>query len=140
MQNFIVLHIHMFTYGGSNQSCALTTQLAHYNIAHNVAICLVQVRNRLVEEQKINGLTQRPNQRHALLLAKGHPIDPRVELVANAQLLKPLRNPLLGLVARELVLYLHILQSREFAKELEILEKRTQRPLAQPTPLLHCEP
>lgn len=126
MQDFIVLHIHMFAYGGGNQSRTLTAQLSQDNIAHNVAIQFIQVRNRLVEEQKIYRLAQRPNQRHTLLLTEGHPIDPRVELVTNAELLKPLHDSLLGLAARKLVLYLNILQCRKFAKELEVLKKGAQ--------------
>lgn len=125
---------------GGNQSCPLTVQLAHNNVAHSVAIDLIQVRNGLVEEQKIYRLTQRPNQSHTLLLAERHLIGSHVEFVANAQLIEPLHNPLFRLVAGELILNLHILHSRKFAKEFEVLKKGTQRLPTQPAPLLHREP
>ena len=76
-----------------------TLDLAHL-LAHAQAQVGVQVAERLVEQQHLGAQHQGAGQGHALPLAAGDLVHPRVGLVGKVHGLKHLRRALVGLLAR----------------------------------------
>lgn len=113
--------------------------LTKENVAHNVAILVIQMRDRLVEKDEVIRLAERTDKRHTLLLAEGHTVHTRVELIADAQLLEQLLNLIEPLVVGDVVLNLDILEGGQLTKELQILEEYTDMALANLTPTLCVE-
>ena len=113
--------------------------LTKENVAHNVAILVIQMRDRLVEEDEVIRLAERTDKRHTLLLAEGHTVHTRVELIADTQLLEQLLNLLEPLVVGDVVLNLDILKGGQLTKELQILEEYADMALANLTPTLCVE-
>lgn len=113
--------------------------LTKENVAHNVAILVIQMRDRLVEKDEVIRLAEGANKRHTLLLAEGHTVHTRVELIADAQLLEQLLNLLEALVVGDVVLNLDILEGGQLTKELQILEEHADMALANLTPTLCVE-
>ena len=113
--------------------------LTKENIAHNVAILVIQMRDRLVEEDEVIRLAERTDKSHTLLLAEGHTVHTRVELIADTKLLEQLLNLLEPLVVGDVVLNLDILEGGQLTKELQILEEDTDMALANLTPTLCVE-
>ena len=111
----------MLTNRCGHHGSSLSSRLAQYNVAHDVAISVVEVRDRLIEEQKVVGLTQGTYEGNTLLLSVRHAVDAGMEFIANTQLLKPRFNLLCGAVLGDAILNLDILQCRELTKERDKL-------------------
>ena len=127
----------MLTNRCGHHSSPLSSRLAQYNVAHDVAISVVEVRDRLIEEQKVVGLTQGTYEGNTLLLSVRHAVDAGMELIANAQLLEPRFNLLCGAVLGDAVLNLDILQCCELAKETQILEEDAYIVLTDVAPMVY---
>ena len=105
-----------------NDASTLALSLAQDNVTHYIAIAVVEVRDGLVKKYEAEGLAQGSDECNTLLLAVGHLVDTRVELVAYAQLLEPFSDGAKGLCAGDIILDLYIFYCSKLAKELEILK------------------
>ena len=112
----------MFADRCGDNAGTLTLRLCKYYIAHNVAIAVVEMRDRLIQNQKVKGLTQCTYKCHTLLLTIGHTVDARVYLIGNAEGLEPRKDSRSSMRMRHTVLNLDILQRRKFAKKTQILK------------------
>ena len=112
----------MFTDGCCDNTCTTLLGLAHHNIAHNIAITIIEMRYWLIQKNKIVRLTQSANKRHTLLLTKRHMVYASVELIYNTQLLEQRYYLRKTLGIGNIVLNLNILQRSQLAKEFKILK------------------
>lgn len=129
----------MVTDAGNDNASPLTLRLGHHDLCHHTAVVAVEVTDRLVGQQEIEGLAQGAHESHALLLAVAEVSELRGAFVGDAQRLEPLGNLGIALELRELVLDLHILPGRQLGEDAQFLEDDAQRALAQLCPVIGAE-
>ena len=129
----------MLTYTGYYHSCALFLCLLQHDVPHHATVCLVEMADRLIQQEKIKGLHQSSYHGNTLLLTKGHATYFGIYLIANPQSIKPLKYLLLRLKSSQFVLDLHILESCQFRKETQILKEQTQVVLPDLNPITHTK-
>jgi hypothetical protein len=94
------------------------------------------MRDWLIEEQEVVGLTQGSNEGYALLLAIRHSIDASMKFIADPQLFKPCFNLLKRAVVGDAIFNLHILQRSKLSKETQVLKENAYVVLTNVTPLI----
>ena len=99
----------MVAHAGGDYASTLTVCLGHDQVGYDVVVGVIQVANRFVKQDEFGGLAQCADYRHALLLTDGEFSHWTVNLVRDAQRVKPVANLFLGLVACKAIFQLDIL-------------------------------
>ena len=129
----------MFPDAGHNHSGTLLHGFFRKDTGHVLGIDFIQVADRFVHEQEIEWLTERTNQRYALLLTERHLSYLYIHLIANAQLKEHILDFCLLLETGQGILEHYIFHGGKLRKEAHVLEKHAERVLADIHPLLHTE-
>lgn len=108
-------------------------------LGHQFAVAVVEMAHGLVGQKEVEGLRQRTNQCHALLLTERHHANFFVAFVADFQAMKPRINLRVGGEIRQPIFDLHVFPRGEFGKEPKFLKQATDLPLAQLRPILWRE-
>ena len=83
MINPFVRKVHMFSNACDNHACPLSSCLFHHDLSHDIGIGVIQMADGFICKDKVEGLHEGPDHRHALLLSKGHPPDLGIQLIGN---------------------------------------------------------
>lgn len=102
----------MLAYGGDDDGGALGGGFGEDEPCERTAVRLIEVADRLVEEEEVEGLTERADSGKALLLPEGQQACRALELVGDTECLEVALDSLAVLVPCELVLDPHVVPSR----------------------------
>ena len=133
----VVCQFDMLADARGDDACTLLPCLFHHDFSHDGRVGIVEVTDRLIHKQEIERLAQSTNQRHTLLLTKGDASHLGIELIADAQHLKPSQDLLLRLMSCQLVLDVHILPRRQFGEHPEFLPQQGKVVLTDVRPASH---
>ena len=122
---------------GHYHACALPFHLFHHHLAHRLRVAAVEMADRLVGKDEVEGLHQRPYHSHTLLLTERHQSHLNVQFVHDAEPLEHLLYLFSGLETRETVLYLDVLECCQLGKESQFLEQITDVLLPDICPVGH---
>ena len=127
----------MLADGSHDYPRPLLRRLLRQDAGHDTRVSVVEMAHRLVEQDEVERLAERPHEGHPLLLPERHPPRLLVPLVGDAQLLEPLLHPLPAAEAGQPVLELHILPGRQLVEEAQFLKEHAQRTFPQVHPPGH---
>lgn len=122
-QAHIIIHRDVLADAGQNESGALACGLFAQDFTHDAGILFVEMADRFVGQQEIEGLDKGAHEGDALLLSETHPADDDIAFVGQSQTLEPSLDSFGRCVPGQAILDFDILPGSQFGEEPEVLEE-----------------
>ena len=129
----------MLSHAGNHEACTLRTYLSQQHLGHRAAVGVIEMAYGLVGKQETEGLHQRTNHGHTLLLAETHASNQFVTLLSYTKSIKPLVHLPCSTPMGEAVFDLDVFPCRKLWKEPELLKEMAQTRASGLHPLPHRE-
>ena len=122
----MIRQVYMLADGSRDNSGSLLFGFGNDEFSHDVAVIIVQMADRLIQEKEIERLAKCADEGDTLLLSEREFAGFDVYLIRDTQLFEECQNLLFLLAAGKVILQLHILESGKLGEDAKILKKHTQ--------------
>ena len=123
-----------FPDGSDEYACPLAFCFSIQQAGQDLCIAFVQVADRFVQEDEVEGLAQAADEGHALLLAEGQEADLCIGFVGDARGFKQVAYLLAGFVSGQAVFQLDVFPGGQLREEAQFLEQQAERVASQGGP------
>ena len=113
----MIRQVYMLADGSRDNSGSLLFGFGNDEFSHDVAVIIVQMADRLIQEKEIERLAKCADEGDTLLLSEREFAGFYVYLIRDTQLFEECQNLLFLLAAGKVILQLHILESGKLGED-----------------------